>query len=540
MVTTDADSKTLPPDRYLNRALTWLSFNGRVLEEALDPTNALLERVRFLGIFHSNLDEFFMIRVAGLRWLLEAETENPITETSKTRESLSNIASRTKELIRAADQGWERDLAPALREQGVRFVRSDDLEPSEREFLDRHFTSELLPILTPAAVEEELPVPRVANLQLHLAVRLVRAGEGTNGSGTESDAGHERLAFVALPRLAPRWMQVGGARARGDGEGARFRFALLEEIVGARLGALFEGYRILEVAPFRVTRDADFATDDQEAEDLLEAVRQMLKQRLSGDPVRLEVAESASEGLAARLAAAFEVEPEEIYRLAGPLEGRFFMDFARVPGLPAARAEAWPPQPDPEIPPGDALWDAIAARDRLLFHPYESFEPVLRLLRLAAEDPGVLAIKQILYRTSSTSEVVRALEQAAQNGKQVTVLVELQARFDEERNVAWARRLEEAGATVLYGLAGLKTHAKALLIVRRGPAGIERYAHVGTGNYNERTALEYSDLSLLSADDDLCSDLTAFFNVVTGYSEPLPWRRLAMAPLGLRAKFLGL
>ncbi|HSQ61050.1 MAG TPA: polyphosphate kinase 1 [Acidobacteriota bacterium] len=540
MITTEADSKTLPPDRYLNRALTWLSFNGRVLEEAIDSSNALLERVRFLGIFHSNLDEFFMIRVAGLRWLLEAEAENPITETSRTRESLSNIASRAKELIQAADQAWERDLAPALREQGVRFVRSDDLEPNEREFLDRHFTNELLPILTPAAVEEELPVPRVANLQLHLAVRLVRGGEGTNGSESGADAQPERLAFVPLPRLSPRWMQVGGARVRGDGDGARFRFALLEDVVGARLGALFEGYRILEVAPFRVTRDADFATDDQEAEDLLEAVRQMLKQRMSGDPVRLEVAESASEALASRLAKAFAVEPEEIYRLAGPLEGRFFMDFARVPGLPATRAEAWPPQPDPDIPPGDALWDAIAARDRLLFHPYESFEPVLRLLRLAAEDPGVLAIKQILYRTSSTSEVVRALEQAAQNGKQVTVLLELQARFDEERNVAWARRLEDAGATVLYGLAGLKTHAKALLIVRRGPAGIERYAHVGTGNYNERTALEYSDLSLLSADDDLCSDLTAFFNVVTGYSEPLPWRRLAMAPLGLRAKFLGL
>ncbi|MBI4364432.1 MAG: polyphosphate kinase 1, partial [Candidatus Latescibacteria bacterium] len=216
------------------------------------------------------------------------------------------------------------------------------------------------------------------------------------------------------------------------------------------------------------------------------------------------------------------------------------MDFARLTSLPAPRAAAWPPQAPPGIPPGDAIWKTIAERDLLLFHPYESFEPVLRLLRLAAEDPQVLAIKQVLYRTSPQSEVVRALERAAENGKQVTVLVELQARFDEERNVTWARRLEDAGAQVLYGLAGLKTHAKALLIVRRGPEGIERYAHVGTGNYNERTVLEYSDLSLLSADEDLCADLTAFFNVVTGYSEPLAWRTIAMAPLGLRPRFLGL
>ena len=524
-------------ERYLNRALTWLGFNGRVLEEALDPGLPLLERVRFMGIFFGNLDEFFMIRVAGIRALLDAEVEHRGPDGRSPGEQLEEIGVRARELVASAYQAYERDLLPALRGHGVRLARDEDLESSERDFLDQFFQRELLPILTPAAVEPALPTPRVGNLTLHLAVRLTRAphAEGTNGASSPGDA--ERLAFVALPRLSPRFVQVGGGRVTG---GTGPRFILLEEIVRARLGALFEGYEILETAAFRLTRDADFATDDQEAEDLVEAVRQMLKQRMSGDPVRLEIEAGASDALVSRLASVFGLEADEIYPYRGPVDLRFLIDFARIPSLPAPRAEAWPPQSVPGLPGGDALWDAIAERDWLLFHPYETFEPVLRLLKLAAEDPGVLAIKQILYRTSSTSEVVRALERAAQNGKQVTVLLELQARFDEERNVAWAQRLEDAGASVLYGLAGVKTHAKALLIVRRGAGGIERYAHVGTGNYNERTALEYSDLSLLSADDDLCADLTAFFNVVTGYSEPLPWRRLAMAPLGLRAKFLGL
>jgi len=546
-VSTEGTTKAVGPnDRYLNRALTWLGFNGRVLEEALDPSNPLLERVRFAGIFFSNLDEFFMIRVAGLRAVLDAEVELRGADGLSPREQLASIGERARALVATAYRALHEELFPALREHGIRFQRDDELSPSESEFLDLHFQRELLPILTPAAVDPSLPMQRVGNLTLHLAVRLARPSIGNGASPLVTP---ERLAFVALPRLTPRFVQVGGARARGEearggrgvaGEAAGPRFALLEEIVRARVGALFEGYEILETAAFRLTRDADFATDDQEAEDLVEAVRQMLKQRMSGDPVRLEVESGASDALVARLAEVLEVEEEEIYRSPGPIDLRYLIDFARVSSLDAPRAEPWPPQPAPDLPPGDGLWGAIAERDRLLFHPYESFEPVLRLLRLAAEDPGVLAIKQVLYRTSSSSEVVRALERAAQSGKQVTVLLELQARFDEERNVAWAQRLEDAGATVLYGLAGLKTHAKALLIVRRGPAGIERYAHVGTGNYNERTALDYSDLSLLSADDDLCSDLTAFFNVVTGYSEPLPWRRLAMAPLGLRAKFLGL
>ncbi|HEY6571759.1 MAG TPA: polyphosphate kinase 1 [Candidatus Eisenbacteria bacterium] len=528
-------------DRYLNRALTWLGFNGRVLEEALDPANPLLERIRFTGIFFGNLDEFFMIRVAGMRALLDAEVEHRGHDGLTAGELLPKVAARTRELVASAYGTLEKELIPGLRTHGIRFLRDDDLTPQEREFLDLYFQRELLPILTPAAVEPALPTPRVANLVLHLAVRLVRARseERESGNGVAPHETPERLALISLPRLSPRFVQVGGAHVSADGSTGP-RFALLEEIVRARLGALFEGHEILETAAFRLTRDADFATDDQEAEDMVEAVRLMLKQRMSGDPVRMEIEAGASEALTSRLAAVLGVESDEIYRYPGAVDLRFLMDFARIPSLPAPRAETWPPQIVPDLPPGDALWDAIAERDRLLFHPYESFEPVLRLLRLAAEDPGVLAIKQVLYRTSSTSEVIRALERAAQNGKQVTVLLELQARFDEERNVAWAARLEDAGATVLYGLAGLKTHAKALLIVRRGPSGIERYAHVGTGNYNERTALEYSDISLLTADDDLCADLTAFFNVVTGYSEPLPWRRLAMAPLGLRAKFLGL
>ena len=507
-------------DLYLNRAITWLGFNGRVLEEAADPGMALLERARFLGIFGSNLDEFFMIRVAGLRELVRAGLEHRSHDGLSAAEQIARISERAHDLVSTACRLWERELEPALREGGVRFVRPEDLDPHERAFLEQFFPREILPLLTPVAVEPSLPTPRVPNLALALAVRL-----GAPGGG-------ERLALVSLPRSVSRWIQVGSAGGS--------RFVLLEDVVRARLGDLFSGYTVLEAAAFRATRDADFATDDQEAEDLVDAVKLMLKQRRSGDPVRLELEAGASAELTERLASLLELEPHEVYRSTAPLDLKFLMDFARLPSLPVPRAKPWPPQQVPGIPPGDGLWDAIAGRDILLFHPYESFEPVLRLLDLAAEDPAVLSIKQILYRTSSGSEVVRALERAAENGKQVTVLVELQARFDEERNVAWAQRLEEAGATVLYGLAGLKTHAKALLIARRGPGGIERYAHVGTGNYNERTALEYSDLSLLSSDEDLCADLTAFFNVVTGYSEPLPWRRIAMAPLGLRTRFLGL
>ncbi len=514
-------SETSPTvSRYLNRALTWLGFNGRVLEEAGDSANAVLERARFLGIFASNLDEFFMIRVSGVRALVTAGVEHVSPDGLSAVEQLALIEARARDLLASAYRVWDRDLAPALRDAGVRFLAAEDLGPGERVFLDRLFTREILPLLTPVAVEAALPLPRLANLTITLAVRLA------------APDGAERFALVPLPRVMPRWVQVGS-----DG-GARY--VLLEEVVRARLGELFAGYRVLEATAFRVTRDADFATDDQEAEDLVEAVMLVLKQRRSGDPVRLEIEALAGAETVTRLTTALDLRDEEVYRVPGPLDLKFLMDFTRLPSLPAPRARAWLPQRAPDLPPGEGLWDAIAERDILLFHPYESFEPVLRLLALAAEDPGVLAIKQILYRTSSGSEVVRALERAAENGKQVTVLVELQARFDEERNVTWARRLEDAGAQVLYGLAGLKTHAKALLIVRRGPNGIERYAQVGTGNYNERTALEYSDLSLLSSDEDLCSDLTAFFNVVTGYSEPHPWRKIAMAPLGLRARLLAL
>jgi len=506
--------------RYLSRALTWLGFNGRVLDEAQDPTVPLLERARFLGIFFSNLDEFFMIRVAGLREAVQAGIDPAAVGDEDIATVLSQVGQRCHALLRVAVTTYERDILPAFRESGIYFLADEDLSAKERSFTDNLFSREILPILTPAAVEPGLPFPRVTNFALCFAIRLAREGA------------EERFALVQLPRQYPRFVQVG---SRGG-----FRFVLLENIVRGHLAELFPGHEVKDASLFRVTRDADFATDDQEAEDLLDAVRNVLKQRRSGDPIRLEIEDSASNEITERLIAAFELESTSVYRAPGPLDLKFLIEFARLPSLSAPRAPSWSPQPVPDMPPGEGIWEAIAERDFLLFHPYESFEPVLRLLKLAAEDPAVLAIKQVLYRTAPNSEVVRALERAAENGKQVTALVELQARFDEERNANWARRLEDAGVQVLYGLAGLKTHAKALLIVRRGPSGIERYAHVGTGNYNERTVLDYSDMSLLTSNENLCADLTAFFNVVTGYSEPLPWRMIAMAPLGLRTRFLSL
>jgi polyphosphate kinase len=504
--------------KYLNRFLTWLAFNERVLEEARDASNPVLERARFLGIFASNMDEFFMIRVSGLRDIVRAGVDHRDPAGTAAADLLSRIVERSRELCDRAASVYANEIVPALRDCGIRFLPPAELLGRERSAVDRLFEREIFPVLTPSAVDPALPPPHVTNLVLYLAVLLEVRGQ-------------TRLAIVQLPRLAPRWVHVGGQQPR---------YVLLEDVVREHLGALFEGNTVKEAVAFRVTRDADFATDDQEAEDLVDAVRQVLSSRTHGDPIRLEVEAGASEAIVEPLARALSLEPHECYRLPAPLDLRFLVDFSRLPSLPAPRVEPWPPQPQPGIPAGEDLWGALAARDLLLFHPYESFEPVLRLLRLAADDPDVLAIKQTLYRTSSSSEIVRSLERAAQSGKQVTVLIELSARFDEERNVNWARRLEDAGAQVLYGLAGLKTHAKALLIVRRGPEGIERYAHIGTGNYNERTALDYSDLSLLTTDEDLCADLTAFFNVVTGYSEPLPWRRISMAPLGLRPRLLGL
>jgi polyphosphate kinase len=512
------DGKSLEP-RYLNRLITWLGFNERVLEEAQDVSNPVLERARFLGIFASNMDEFFMIRVADVRQLVLDGSPLAFPDGSSAPELLARLSERAHDLAARAATVWSEGIEPALRDAGVRILAADDLEERERKGIDRTFRREIFPTLTPSAVNVALPFPHVTNLVLYLAVRVL------------APDGLERLAIVQLPRTAPRWIAVSTKAPR---------FVLIEDAIRENVGDLFEGHTLVEAAAFRVTRDADFTPEDQESEDLVDAVEQVLRDRVHGDPVRLEIEESASEPLVEELTQALGLDESAVYRVPRPIDLRFLMDFARLPSLPAPRAVPWVPQPQPGIPPGEGLWTEIAERDILLFHPYESYEPVLRLLRLAAEDPAVLAIKQTLYRTSSSSEVVRSLERAAENGKQVTVLIELQARFDEERNVNWAQRLEDAGAQVLYGLVGFKTHAKALLVVRRGPDGIERYAHVGTGNYNERTALDYSDLSLLTSDEDLCADLTSFFNVVTGYSEPLPWRRIAMAPLGLRQRFLAL
>ncbi|HEX5032103.1 MAG TPA: polyphosphate kinase 1 [Candidatus Eisenbacteria bacterium] len=512
------DGKSLEP-RYLNRLMTWLGFNERVLEEAQDVSNPVLERARFLGIFASNMDEFFMIRVAGVRELVLDGSQLAYPDGLSAPELLARLAERAHDLAARAAAVWSDGIEPALRDAGVRILAPDDLEERERKGIERTFRRELFPMLTPSALNPALPLPHVTNLVLYLAVRLL------------APDGNERLAIVQLPRTAPRWIAVSTKAPR---------YVLIEDAIRQSVGELFEGYTLVEVAAFRVTRDADFTPDDQESEDLVDAVEQVLRSRVHGDPVRLEIEDTASDPLVEDLTRALELDQSAVYRVPRPIDLRFLADFSRLPSLPAPRATPWPPQPQPGIPAGEGLWAEIAERDILLFHPYESYEPVLRLLRLAAEDPAVLAIKQTLYRTSSGSEVVRSLERAAENGKQVTVLIELQARFDEERNVNWAQRLEDAGAQVLYGLAGLKTHAKALLVVRRGSEGIERYAHVGTGNYNERTAIDYSDLSILTSDEDLCADLTSFFNVVTGYSEPLPWRRIAMAPLGLRQRFLTL
>jgi polyphosphate kinase len=355
--------------RYLSRALTWLGFNGRLLDEAQDPTVPLLERARFLGIFFSNLDEFFMIRVAGLRDAVQAGVGLAVVGEEDTASVLFQVGQRCHALMRVANTIYERNILPALRESGIYFLADEDLSAKERSLVDRLFSREILPILTPAAVEPGLPFPRVTNFALCFAIRLAREGA------------EERFALVQLPRQYSRFIQVG---SRGGS-----RFVLLENVVRGHLAELFPGHEVKDACLFRVTRDADFATDDQEADDLLDAVKNVLKQRRSGDPIRLELEAIASNEIADRLTAAFQLDTSSVYRIGGPLDLKFLMEFARLPSLPAPRAASWPPQPVPDMPPGEAIWEAIAERDFLLFHPYESFEPVLRLLKLAAEDPAV-------------------------------------------------------------------------------------------------------------------------------------------------------
>ncbi len=512
----DLDSPLL----YINRELSWLEFNHRVLAQGMAPDVPLLERLKFLSIVSSNLDEFFMIRVAGLKQLASAGVTARGLSGMTPDEQLAAVSERAHRMAAEHTEAVERATAE-LRRCGLHLLDEDDLAAEHKAFLSAHFASELMPVLTPLNVQDLDPFPALPGSALNLAV-LLDLPSGPDG--------RPPIAVVPIPGNLPRYITV---PAQGG-----LRLARIEQAMGLNVGRLFPQARIVAKALFRLTRDADVAVDEDDAADLLQAMEDVARTRRRRAVVRLEVSADAAPQLRKWLIDWCEVHEQDVYETGGLMDARALMGIANAPGFDELKAPAWPPQPPADLVGQDDLWQALQERDVLLFHPYESFEPVVSFLDTAADDPKVLAIKQTLYRTSGDSPIIAALARAAESGKQVTVLVELKARFDEEQNANWARRLEEAGCHVIYGIAGLKTHAKLLLIVRREAHGIRRYVHCSTGNYNDRTARIYSDVGFMTTDRDFAADASAFFNLLTGYSQEVGWQEFAISPRGIRRRIL--
>ena len=518
-----AGSLTERSSRYLNRELSWLDFNGRVLSLAIDPEVALLERVKFCAIFASNLDEFFEVRVAGIKDQIEAGVDQRTLDGLKPRAQLVVLRSAVREIVSRHDLLFFRELIPALAEHGVSIVQWHELDDADREALQKTFFDGVFPVLTPLAVDPGHPFPYISNLSLNLGATVV-----------DPVTGDRRFARVKVPSLLPRFV------ALPDGD----RFILLEELIRSQFQSLFPGMDIANSYTFRVTRNADISLEEGEAEDLLAAVEFELRRRRFGRAVRLEVSTGTPDDVVEMLVEEHELEALDVFRLEGPID---LTGLWPLVGLdrPELKDEPWKPR-TPAVLQEDAdgtidLFQRIRAGDILVHHPYDSFTTsVERFIQTAAVDPDVLSIKLTLYRTSGDSPVVKALIDAAERGKQVAALVELKARFDEQANIVWARKLEEAGVHVVYGLVGLKTHTKVALVVRSEPDGLRRYCHVATGNYNSATARIYEDLGLFSAQPSLGDDLIKLFNGLTGFARPVDYTHLVVAPTGMREKMIDL
>ena len=517
-----------PPDHYLNRELSWLEFNARVLEEAADATNPWLERLKFLAIFSSNLDEFFEIRVAGLQQQVYAgvEPQDYGADGMAPAEQLAAIDRRAHELVAEQYRILDDEVLPGLAGGGVERVRLDDLTEAERRHVDTLFRASIAPVLTPLAIDPGHPFPHVHNKSLNIALVVKRRNGGQKPG--------RHFAVVQVPALLDRVVIVS---THGEG---RVRFVLLEDIIARHLGELFGGLRVVSHTVFRVTRNTDLTIEEEDAEDLLEMIEESLRQRRRSDPVRLEISADADDAFVEMLTGAHDLEARDVYRLPGPIDLTALMTLHRLDGFPAFKDEPVVPRVAPPFAQGRDVFDVIRSQDVLVHLPYESFGCVVDFIERAADDPQVLAIKQTLYRTSGASPIISALARAAQNGKQVTALIELKARMDEQNNITWARTLERAGVHVVYGIVGLKTHCKAALVVRREGDGIRRYVHLSTGNYNPTTARVYTDLGLFTANPDMGEDASALFNLLTGYAEGYRWRKLVVAPVGMREQIIGL
>jgi polyphosphate kinase len=517
-----------PDGLFLNRELSWLEFNSRVLDEACDPHVPLGERFKFQSIVGSNLDEFFMVRVAGLKQLVASQRPDVGADGMSPGEQLAAISKRVHALIGGLYRNWKDEIEPGLRDKaGVAILRPAQLGAEQKALLHTHFTKEVWPVLTPLAVDQGHPFPALRNRSLNLAVLLHKERQRVARRSTI-------IAVVQVPSVLPRLVEVPPMPPY------RAAFVLLEDLITMHVGELFPGFRVVSSSPFRVTRDSDLTIDEDEADDLLKTIQKELRRRDRGHAVRLEIAADALPEVQTFLRQALRLEKQDVYATSGPLHLTDLSPLYARTELRELRDEAFVPQLAPALRDHEHMFRAIAERDLLLHHPYESFDHVVDFVAEAADDPGVLAIKQTLYRTNADSPIVRALVRAAENGKQVTAVVELKARFDEAPNIAWARTLEEAGVHVVYGLVGLKTHCKMALVVRREDGRIKRYVHLSTGNYNPSTARAYGDISYFTAREAFADDAGALFNLLTGYSSPPTWQRFAVAPLGLGERILEL
>ncbi len=506
---------------YTNRELSWILFNRRVLNEARDKNIPLFERLKFLSITASNLDEFFMIRVASLKDMVNAKYQKPDIAGMTPKEQLAHLDVAIHEVVELQYSTYNRSLVPRLKLNGLQIIGChEELSKKEAAFVDKYFEENVYPVLTPMAVDSSRPFPLIRNKTLNIAA-LVR----------KKDIGEElEFAMVQVPSVLSRVVELPA------GQNTR-KIILLEEIIERNIDKLFLNYDIVCAYPFRIMRNADLTIEEDEAADLLKEIEKQLKKRQWGEAIRLEVASHCDKRLLKILKEELRIEPQNIYAIEGPLDLTVLMKIYGMEGFGHLKAPGYTPQPVPQLPPGCHIFDEILKGDILLHHPYQTFAPVVDFIRQAAKDPEVLAIKQTLYRVSGNSPIIAALAQAAENGKQVTVLVELKARFDEENNIVWARMLEKAGCHVIYGLVGLKTHSKITLVVRREEDGIRRYVHLGTGNYNDATAKLYTDIGLLTCSEDIGQDATAVFNMLSGYSEPRVWNKLTLAPLWLKDRF---
>lgn len=508
------------PEYFYNRELSWLKFNLRVLKESMVNSTPLLERLKFIAITASNMDEFFMVRVAGLANAYDEGDKKRDLAGMTAKEQLLAVSEAAHEQVKTQTK-YLTALMQEMDEVGLHFRRVDELTELGKEWLENYFRETVYPVLTPMAIDASRPFPFISNKTQNLAIELI------------NNEGERTMGLVQVPSVLSRITEIPVEDKR--------TFVFLEDIIANHCQDLFKGCKILDMVTFRVTRDSDFEVEEDEAVDLLKEMEKSLRKRKRGAVVRLEIFKNNNSRIKEFLEENLDVSDMEVYEINGPLDPTCFFKFAGLPGMWPYLYEPFVPQRPVELSEyDDDLFAAIRRKDILLHHPYESFDTVVKFVNDAADDPNVLAIKQTLYRVSGNSPIVAALARAAENGKQVTVLVELKARFDEENNIVWARRLEKAGCHVIYGLVGLKTHAKIILVVRKEDNGIRRYLHLGTGNYNDSTAKLYTDMGLMTCNDAYGVDASAFFNLLSGYSDPPVWNKLTMAPLGLREKIYSL